>query len=115
MTEKKPCPHRDQLERYVDLLLKEQEGFLVFVVKQYAWKLQLHEADIDDLVQECRIRLWRTWTRSEIIPGSTIDNVQGYLRRVAYHTCIDHLRECSKKPQTTSLTSPEEDSFFSQI
>jgi RNA polymerase sigma-70 factor (ECF subfamily) len=114
MAEKDFSLHAGQLNEDVDLLLQEQESFLILVVKNYAWQLQLYEADVDDLVQECRIRLWRKWTKDAKGSVGTIGNIQGYLRRVAYRICVDHLRTRNKL-QTTSLTSPEAHDWSSQM
>jgi RNA polymerase sigma factor (sigma-70 family) len=78
-------------------------GRFAILVKRVAWRHRLHDADVDELFQDLRIRLWHAAERGEQIetlPAS-------YVYQAAVSAALDTIRR--RRSQRCELSVPLED------
>jgi RNA polymerase sigma-70 factor (ECF subfamily) len=77
-------PAADQVSSALEGVLANYAG----MVRQVGWRHRLSEADIDEVMQEVRIRLWRARQDSEQITQSSAS----YVYRTAASAALDVIR-----------------------
>jgi RNA polymerase sigma factor (sigma-70 family) len=95
-----PPPTSNEVEK----TLMEYDQHIKRTVRQYARRGRggnLYESEVDDLIQDCRIRIWNTLKN----PPSTIVNFKAYVTTIVKHTCYDYLHQVHLFP--TLLSSEE--------
>jgi RNA polymerase sigma-70 factor (ECF subfamily) len=75
------------------------------LIRQVGWRHRLSESDIDEVMQEVRIRLWRAQGKGEHGPGVGAS----YVYRTAMSAAVDLLRR--RRARRADVTVPVEDAF----
>ena len=78
----------DSLSPALERVLERFAG----VVRRVCWKYQLRGTEVDELMQEVRIRLWRAHTGHEGASENLAAIPASYLQRTALSAAIDLLR-----------------------
>ena len=79
---------RDQLSSVLETVVANFAG----MVRQVAWRHRLSDADVDEVMQEVRIRLWRAHQGSESGSEQIANAPASYVYRTAMSAALDLLR-----------------------
>jgi RNA polymerase sigma-70 factor (ECF subfamily) len=93
-----PTPDRD--ETYLRLLAEHERA-----LSAYVFSLVGSAADAADILQECKLALWRMFDRFE--PGT---NFLAWARTVALHQILNYRRAAKRRPE-----SPHEREFIEAV
>jgi RNA polymerase sigma-70 factor (ECF subfamily) len=89
--------------------LERTLGNFTGVVRRVAWRYHLSGSDVDELLQEVRIRLWRAHGDQEGA-GETITSIPAsYLHRTALSAAIDLLRRRRARRSDRMVTIEDDD------
>jgi RNA polymerase sigma factor (sigma-70 family) len=92
-------PTTDQLSSALEGVLTNFAG----MVKRVGWRHRLSDADVDEVMQEVRIRLWRARPTTEQISTSSAS----YVYRTAVSAALDIARR--RRARRTELSDPIDD------
>ena len=94
------CPSPDRDEAYLRLLATHERA-----LSTYVFSLVSSSADAADILQECKLALWRMFDRFE--PGT---NFLAWARAIALHQILNHRRAAKRRPET-----PHERDFIEAV
>ena len=81
-------PPPDQLSAALESVVAKFSG----MVRQVAWKHRLSDADVDEVMQEVRVRLWRAHQSAERSSEQIANAPASYVYRTALSAALDLLR-----------------------
>lgn len=101
--------HHDQLSSALEAALASFAG----MVRRVAWRHRLSDADVDEVMQEVRIRLWHASGRIAAGSEQIAQVSASYVYRTAVSAALDILRRrrAQREERTVSLTDGEGDSI----
>lgn len=82
----RPAP--DQLSPALEAVITKFAG----MVRRVAWRHRLSDADIDDVMQEVRVRLWRAHQTADSASEQIANAPASYVYRTALSAALDLLR-----------------------
>lgn len=84
----------------VSTALEHQVGRFTWLIHKIAWEHRLSGPDVDELVQDVRIRLWRSLSTGERIASAPAS----YVRRTAISAAVDLIRRRTSRPEDPTPT-----------
>ena len=95
-----PNPNPDRDEAFLRLLAEHERA-----ISAYVFSLVGSAADAADILQECKLALWRMFDRFQ--PGT---NFRAWARTIALHQILNYRRAAKRRPE-----SPHEREFIEAV
>jgi RNA polymerase sigma factor (sigma-70 family) len=102
-----PDPLSPALERVL--------GNFAGVFRRVAWRYRFSGTDVDELLQEVRIRLWRAHGGQELASETLAGIPASYLHRTALSAAIDLLRRRRARRSDRMVTIEDEDGGMPEV
>jgi len=97
-------PQTDQLSAALDAVVTRFAG----MVRQVAWRHRLSDADVDEVMQEVRVRLWRAHEGIDGASEQIANAPASYVYRTAVSAALDFLRR-RRARRAESMVELDED------